>query len=163
MKNISKILILLMVPLMAACGFDDGEEWTPVEPPASDSVERNEAPIDREINAAGVCKNEAGDVGWNQTGVIALRETGFGECADLRGVFINENNLRYPVLQGLNLAGANLEGAQFFFALLEDADLRGTQMRTIEFGYAWLSGKIDAYSRVTEECIVNETEWVCSA
>lgn len=291
MKNTTKILILLMVPLMAACGFDEGEEWTPVEPPASD--EHDEAPIDDQMQApeevsapvepepgvrltcataafgthafayviefgiygaarlksgpahayrewlespedpvrgpidehethyngdiredyidvslplfkleleathpgyfrgrthladhgeediecwtpnfappfrydgeTGVCKNEGGDVGWNQTGVIALRETGFGECADLRGVSINEDALRYPVLQGMNLAGANLEGAEFYFALLEDADLRGTQMLTLGFGYAWLSGRIDAHSRVSdaEECIVNETEWSC--
>lgn len=96
--------------------------------------------------ATGTCRDTAGSEGRNALPVELVRETRQGECADLSGLSINEENLAYPSLEGWNLRGAELAGASLHFANLFDAALEGADMGRFGYGYAEMTGTIDEYT-----------------
>lgn len=78
------------------------------------------------------------------------------ECVDLRGVAFEQYvGLNYAELRRWNLRGADLSGAKFFFANLLEADLRGTRLRDLSFGYARIEGVIDARTTLPPEHLCN--------
>jgi hypothetical protein len=100
-------------------------------------------------NAA--CLNEEGETGTNPWPIHMVRETTDGECANLSGVSLNEEDFSYPVLRDWNLQGAVLDGAELFFAHLMDAELEGADMSELDFGYAEITGSIDKHTQLPEE------------
>jgi hypothetical protein len=110
----------------------------------------------------GHCVDDHGDVARNTIPLAVVRETGFGECVDVGGEALNANDLGYPVLAGWNLRGAHLDTAGLSFASLIDADLRGTQLSQIAFGYAVITGTIDEATAPPAPCTVDGDQLACS-
>ena len=103
-------------------------------------------PVFRYNATSGLCERGNGAPGANTHPLVYVRETGDGECTDLQGVMLNENDLSYPVLRDWNLKGANLTDAELLFAHLVNADLLGAQMSSLSYGYATISGSIDGFT-----------------
>ena len=109
--------------------------------------------------AVGACVDSAGAVAQNELPIAFVRETGFGECADLSDVALNDGDFSYPEL-ALNLRGALLDGATLHFANLS-ASLEGARMRKLVFGYSRITGSIDASTElpIGSACSVVESPW----
>lgn len=106
------------------------------------------------------CVDGHGMPAHNDVPVELVRETGQGECADLRGEPLNGGDLSDPDLQGWSLAGARLDGASLSFAHLQGASLHGADLSGIALGYATLNGLIDASTILPREgCQVTENAW----
>lgn len=110
-------------------------------------------------HATGACADADGRPALNKVPVEVVRETGFGECADLRGARLNDADFGGPTLSGWYLAGARLEGAQLFFADLTDASLAGADVDGLVFGYATLTGFTDGFTAVPDACTTTESPW----
>jgi hypothetical protein len=100
--------------------------------------------------SSGECRDADGEQGLNEVGLITVRETGRGECADLEGRYLNQDDLGYPVLEGWDLRGANLREGELRFADLVDADLRGADLTGFSYGYATIEGSVDTHSVLPE-------------
>jgi hypothetical protein len=109
--------------------------------------------------ALGVCVDAEGAPATNDLPIAFVRETAFGECADLRDVALNDEDYATPDL-ALNLRGALLDGATLHFANLSAA-LQGARLRKFVFGYAKITGSIDAFTElpIGEGCSVVESTW----
>ena len=104
-------------------------------------------------SARGMCLDSSGAEGLNPAPVPVVRDSGMGQCADLRGQMLNENDLSYPEWRGFDLRGADLRDAELIFALIHDAQLEGADMGTMHYGYASITGTIDEYTIVpTDGC-----------
>ena len=104
-----------------------------------------------------VCKDAAGNEGYNKITVEDLVNTKTGACADLRNSYLNGKikgltgacslagvNLKAANLSGstikCDLRGANLIGANLSSATLWKADLRGADLTLANMDYANLYG-----------------------
>ncbi len=96
--------------------------------------------------ADGGCVNRYGERARNPLSIQFVRETGYGECADLAGLELNGTDVSYPDLSGWNLRGSDLTSARLFFAELLDSDLSGATTTGFAFGYATVSGLIDNHT-----------------
>jgi hypothetical protein len=106
------------------------------------------------------CAAADGTPALNPLPIEFVRETSFGECADLRGVRLNGGDLSGPVLQGWDLIGANLDGAQLYFASLTGASLSGADLSGLKFGYASVSGGVDDATRLPSSgCQKTSSPW----
>ena len=91
-----------------------------------------------------------------------VRDTGNGQCADLRWVELNEGEYQHAELVGWDLRGADLESAQLFFADLVDAQLEGANLGTLDYGYADITGSIDDFTDLpVEGCELEEDAMSC--
>ena len=112
----------------------------------------------------GRCADSAGESGLNPIAVPVVRDSGIGECADLRGVMLNEDDLSYPEWRGADLRGADLSAAQLSFAHIYDAQLEGTRLSTLEYGYAYVTGTTDRFTDIPETggCVHEDSLLDCS-
>lgn len=99
----------------------------------------------------GDCRDSEGAPARNEVPIQFVRETGIGDCADLRGALLNGTDYGYPQLEGLSLAGADLSGAQLFFADLRYAFLPGADLSELSYGYAEIDGTVDDHTRLPAE------------
>lgn len=88
------------------------------------------------------CVDATGRPARNQLPVEVVRETGFGECADLRGAALDAHVVG-ATIEGWSLAGALLDGATLRFAELRWADLRGADLGGLWFTHGSLEGVMD--------------------
>lgn len=109
----------------------------------------------------GACVDAAGAPALNATPIEVVRETGNGECADLRGVALNGADLAGPDLDGWILLGARLDDARLSFASLRSASLQGADLSDLDFGYATVDGFIDAHTVLPggDACEVTRSPW----
>ncbi len=105
----------------------------------------------------GACANADGEPAENAVPVEFVRETGLGDCADLRGAALNGDDYGYPSL-AWQLRGAKLGGARLYFADLKGS-LQGADFAGLEFGYATVHGASDAHTKVAPGCQVNASPW----
>ena len=98
----------------------------------------------------GLCTDSEGREGLNPWTMEMVRETGEAECADLRGVALEEGDFSKPRLTGWNLRGAVLDDASIHFAIIEDAQLHGADLSGLSMGYAHVSGDIDGFTQLPE-------------
>ncbi len=111
--------------------------------------------------ASGTCKNAAGQHGMNDVSLAVVRETHDGECTVLDGA-LNDQDLGYPALDGWHLAGADLTHASLHFANLGGADLRGAKLATFSYGYAIVTGTVDAHTALpVQGCKKTKTSLSC--
>jgi hypothetical protein len=96
----------------------------------------------------GECTDATGVQGLNPWPIEMIRETGDGECADLRGVELEERDYNHPQLTDWNLRGANLDGASISFAMLSNAALQGADLSGLQMAYAHLEGNIDGFTQL---------------
>ena len=113
---------------------------------------------------SGQCTNADGQQGLNYKSVEYIRETGDGECADLRWSSLSEYVPFDVELQDWDLRGANLEGARLGLVgaaegqsphhSLEGARLEGADLSSLEAINASIVGTIDAHTKLPEmDCI----------
>jgi hypothetical protein len=109
--------------------------------------------------STGLCNDSDGEPARNHLPLAIVRETGFGECTTLSGR-LNGDDFSYPDLVGWNLAGAQLNDAELFFANLTGT-LNGADLSGLEFGYAMVSGSFDDNTTRPEmgECAEIESPW----
>jgi hypothetical protein len=96
--------------------------------------------------ASGRCVSGDGGEGRNRLPIGFVREMGSAVCADLAGVALEEGDYSYPTLAGWDLRGAGLRQASLHFADLLEADLRGADLTELDFGYARVTGTVDAHT-----------------
>lgn len=104
--------------------------------------------------SVGECLNRHGQPGLADWPIILVRETGYGECGRFAGISLEEGDLSYPVLSW-NLAGADLTGASTHFAILEDIDFAGADLRGWSMGYVTVTGTIDQYTQGVPSNIIS--------
>lgn len=96
--------------------------------------------------ATGRCLDGQGNPARGGAPLPFVSETSQGQCADLAGVALEDEDYYYPALAGWDLRGADLTGAQLHFADLVDAHLQGAILTGLDFGYARIGGTIDAFT-----------------
>jgi hypothetical protein len=94
----------------------------------------------------GRCVDDDGVDARGGVTLAFISETGQGQCADLAGVALENEDYYYPDLHDWDLRGADLSGASLHFADLSDARLEGADMTGFDYGYANVSGTIDAFT-----------------
>jgi hypothetical protein len=108
---------------------------------------------------SGQCTDDDGVTGRQVVPLPMLRETKNGECATVSSngppgslpvlngaLLLNELDAGYPKLSGWNLRGAVLSGTGINFALLLDADLRGTSLSGFFAGYHNITASVDEHT-----------------
>ena len=108
--------------------------------------------------ATGKCTNFRGEEGYNPLILEQVYSTRNCECMDLSNrelVYLLDSSkidpwfpLGYNVLDSFNFRGAKLDSARLFFNHIEHADFRGADMRTLQYGYARLYGRIDQFTKL---------------
>lgn len=110
--------------------------------------------------ATGACRDSEGMPALNDTPIEVVRETGNGECADLRGAALDGDDLAGADLAGWNLAGAQLDGARLSFGALRYASLQGADLSTLDLGDGTVDGSIDEHTLLPREgCAVDVSPW----
>ena len=108
----------------------------------------------------GRCTDADGNDALNEIPIEFLRETGFGVCANLRGVHLNGEDHSNPQLSWWNLQGANLEGARLISANISGATLNGAKMKDLVFNNATIQGSFDQFTELPNgECSVTDSSW----
>ncbi len=97
----------------------------------------------------GLCESTNGDNGLNAISFQTLKETGNGECANLRGAFIQDDT--GTPNRNWNLKGANLNKTEVQNLILESADLRGAKMESMTGVYSYFEGRADVFTRLPNE------------
>ncbi len=153
--------------LFSAClmGLDNATT-DPAAPPCCEMVmscwTEDVEPVFTYDAESGTCLDEAGVEGTNPRSVEFVRETGDGECASLAWQDIGEGDHNYPDLDGWNLKGADLSGAELYFGNLVDAELEGARFDDFSFGYAEISGSVDEHTVLPSEgCEVDDENLDC--
>ncbi len=112
---------------------------------------------------SGVCRDGDGAPGQDALPVAYVRASGDGHCGTFAGLSLNEDFLGYPILRGLDLRGAELDGATLFFAHIADARWEGADLTGFEFGYATLTGTLDTHTIwPSESCAVEDGALACT-
>jgi hypothetical protein len=107
--------------------------------------------------ALGDCIDRDGAPALNALPIEFVLETGYGECADLRGIRLHGDDYANPDLS-LSLRGADLEGAKLNFANLAGS-FEGARMAAFDFGYARISGTADAFTELHDSCELMDSPW----
>ncbi|MDP2345433.1 MAG: hypothetical protein Q8O67_31100 [Deltaproteobacteria bacterium] len=94
----------------------------------------------------GACVDVDGQPALNVLPIEFVRESGFGDCGDLRGQSLNGDDFGAPDLW-LSLRGARLDGAKLFSANLAGS-FEGTDLSALGFGDATLLGSFDVNTRL---------------
>lgn len=114
----------------------------------------------------GKCRNGTGSEGLNALDVGYIRSTRDAECFDLSGyelILLHDKkeltswSLSYDTLNKFNFRGARLDSATLFFNFIYNADFRGTDLRTLQYGYAGIRGITDQYTKLPNEGMCEST------
>ena len=153
------VLVILLIIISAAC--QKGKECTN----ASLSQYRYDP-------GTGKCTNCVGQAGYNPIDTVQVRLTKNCECMDLSKhelAYLKEgitrgNLFHYPVLEGYNFRGARMDSAQLFFALIENSDLSGANLATLQYGYASVQGNTDKFTQLPKEgkCVYQNDSLHCA-
>jgi hypothetical protein len=106
--------------------------------------------------ATGKCKNCKGKEGLNALDIDYIESNKDAECFDLTDLELillhkkisEAGSLRYDILEGYNFKGAKLDSAELFFNFIYRADFRGTDLSTLQYGYAIIKGAIDEHTKL---------------
>ncbi len=111
--------------------------------------------------AEGGCRDASGAPALNDLPIEFVRETGFAQCADLRGLTLNGDDRANPSLEFWDLSGAVLEGAQLASASMLYAMLYGARLEGLSLSSAVLHGSMDGATVLPDgvSCEVTENPW----
>ena len=119
----------------------------------------------------GKCLNCRGEEGLNEYDESYIESTKDAECFDLRGreLILLHSEVDEPwsfgnnTLDGYNFRGANLDTATLFFNNIHHADFRGANLFRLRYGYAFIDGSIDQFTRLPEngDCEVSALALEC--
>ncbi len=98
----------------------------------------------------GRCLDDDGQDARGGVSLAFVSETGLGQCADLSGLALEDQDYYYPALADWDLRGADLRDASLHFADLVDARLQGADLTGLTFGYARILGTVDAYTTLPQ-------------
>jgi hypothetical protein len=108
----------------------------------------------------GRCENISGEVGFNEFDVDFIRKTKDCECVKLSKIEILDlagdtiaipQRLAYYKLTGYNFKGSVLDSCELFFNYIVRSDLRGADLSTLQYGYAFVTGRVDDFTKVPVE------------
>ena len=107
-------------------------------------------------DATGKCLNCEGKEGYNPLNIEQAQATKNCECMDLSKQelywLLKGSNTRervsYKILDGYNFRGAKMDSSTLFFNSIINADLRGTKMKNLAYGYGRVNGLIDKYTEL---------------
>jgi hypothetical protein len=130
-------LVLLLVSI-CSCSYHN------LAPPCSSQFTYNAT--------AGICKNCKGEIGFNAVNLATIRKSKNAECLYLSKVellLLLGDSIRgeYNKLINYNFKGSVLDSCQLFFNYILGADLRGTDLTTLEYGYAIVKGRKDDFTK----------------
>ena len=134
--------VLWLLAILAACSPD----------PAPDSP--REFSYDED---SGQCRNSLGEVGFNQVDLVKIRVSKDCECMkfskiqvlDVMGDTIQiPRRFAYLKIENYNFKGSVLDSCNLYFNNLVAADLRGTDLSTLQYGYALVTGRIDDFTKL---------------
>lgn len=101
----------------------------------------------------GKCENCTGEVGYNTLNYDEVRATKNAECVDLSNINLvylldtasidNFHPFGYNILDGYNFKGALFDSSQLFFNHIYNASFEGADLRNLQYGYAYVKGKMD--------------------
>jgi hypothetical protein len=108
---------------------------------------------------SGSCVDDDGVPALNDLPIEFVRESGFGDCADLSGQALNGGDYNGPDLW-LSLRGARLDGAKLFFATLQGS-FEGADLGGLGWGYATITGSFDDHTTLPRwsHCTEIESPW----
>ncbi len=141
--GLSKSVISILI-FCCACTYHD------LTPPTSCSTEF------KYDETSGQCKNCRGEIGYNTVSFDAIRKSKNAECFYLSklellllmgdSVQIPER-LGYNKLTNYNFKGSVLDSCNLYFNFIYRADLRGTDLSTLQYGYAAVKGRKDNFTK----------------
>lgn len=104
----------------------------------------------------GKCENCKGEQGYNVLNYNEVRSTKNAECVDLSGVELvylldtaaidNFQQFGYNIIDGYNFKGALFDSSTLFFNHIYNANFEGANLSTLQYGYAYVKGKIDGHT-----------------
>ena len=111
---------------------------------------------------SGTCENFTGEQGLNLVMIDDLHDNGDGECADFRGVILDEEE-KSNLWTSWDLRGADLTGSELFFSYIKDAKLMGANLSGLNYGYAHVHGFIDQFTQIPllGKCVVDGSKIEC--
>lgn len=105
---------------------------------------------------SGTCKNCEGAIGYNQINLEQIRKSKDAECISISKIELLlllgdsveiPTRFGYEKLTNYNFKGSILDSCELFFNHIIDADLRGTNLSTLQYGYAFVTGKKDNFTK----------------
>ncbi|HTH57174.1 MAG TPA: hypothetical protein VL728_14085 [Cyclobacteriaceae bacterium] len=109
---------------------------------------------------SGQCKNCRGTIGYNTINLEEIRKSKNAEClflSKLEVLLLLGDSVQIPQRYGYNkLTNYNFRGSVFdscelFFNYVYSADLRGADLRTLQYGYAYVKGIRDNFTKAPAE------------
>lgn len=157
MRNLCFLILIFLC-------FCKGKDQTPICP------DQKEFRYDEK---SGVCKNCEGNIGYNNVNLEQIRKSKDAEClylSKLELLLLMGDSVEIPgrssyqKLTKYNLKGSALDSCELFFNNILEADLRGTNLSTLQYGYAFVTGRIDIFTKVpgTGTIKINGDSITCS-
>jgi len=112
---------------------------------------------------SGLCKNKDGVTGFNNAELGIIRETKDCECMKFTrmemllvvGDSSQVPRFAYSRIEGYNFRGSVLDSCNLYFSNIFTADLRGADLSTLQYGYAFVIGRKDDFTKPPNEGNVN--------
>ncbi len=141
--KLNYIIAVLILVCLSSCTRHD------LAPPPCTSTFKYES-------TSGVCKNCKGEIGFNTFRLAEVRKTKNAECLYLSKIELLKllgDSVQFPQrfgynkLVNYNFKGSVLDSCELFFNFIYSADLRGTDLHTLLYGYAIVKGRKDNFTR----------------
>lgn len=119
----------------------------------------------------GKCENCRGQEGYNVLDISYIQRTKNAECVNLSNQVLitlsegkTKEDLGYDSLYEYNFRGAKFDSAELFFNFIKTSDLRGADLRLLQYGYATVDGTTDQYTLLPEQghCEESENSIICA-
>jgi hypothetical protein len=140
MIRINTLKTLVFVTFLVSCG-------------------RDPSPLVREFSYdenSGLCKNSSGAVGFNNIDLETIRNTKDCECmkfSKMEMLLVAGDTIKIPTragyyqIKGYNFRGAVLDSCNLYFNYILESDLRGANLSTLQYGYAFVVGRVDKFTK----------------
>jgi hypothetical protein len=107
--------------------------------------------------SSGVCENCLGRKGYNIVNLEQIRKTKEAECLKLSKMellLLLGDSVEIPnrwggsVLLNYNFRGSKLDSCSLILNDIRGADLQGTDLSTLQYGYATVQGRKDGFTKL---------------
>lgn len=109
---------------------------------------------------SGLCENSSGIVGFNSIDLEVIRDTKDCECmkfSKMEMLLVAGDTIEIPTrlsyfqIKGYNFRGAVLDSCELYFNHILASDLRGADLSTLQYGYAFVVGRVDEFTKNPNE------------
>ncbi len=109
-------------------------------------------------SSTGKCQKCNGEEGLNSVDYNEIRSTRNAECTDLSNITLvylldtaaidNFQEFGYNILQDYNFSGCKFDSSALFFNHIYGANFEGADLRYLQYGYAYVTGKTDSFTQL---------------